>query len=242
MSDLAAHKDVCASGWQEQSAHQMQMLPPFDSFWNELLEFFAWLEHPERIAGAALSSIPVAASAGSVVTLSGGMAQFNRLDRIRFAAVNRLCVELNYMKENGERNTYLIEPYSLRVTADNNMVLYGVKLPTAEIRSFRTDRIINATVTERTFTPRYSIDFLPDGPAELSARLSTPQSLHLPQGGTRAPSSKAPRAAKSHGGPRYVFRCTVCGKQFTRSTYSVPVFFPTASPRKFFCNCNGQAA
>ena len=29
------------------------------------------------------------------------------------------------------------------------MVIYGVKLPTAETRGFRTDRIIKATVTQR---------------------------------------------------------------------------------------------
>ncbi len=159
LSDLEAQKEACSSGWQEQLAHQLQMLPPFDSFWNELPAFFLWLEHPEQIAPA-LQDIPVAAGVGSVVTFRRGKPQLSKLDRIRFAAVNRLCVELDYRKENGDRKIYLIEPYSLRVTADDNMVLYGVKLPAAVIRSFRTDRIINATVTDRTFTPRYSIDFI----------------------------------------------------------------------------------
>lgn len=163
MSDLLAHKDICAGGWQDQLAHQLQMLPPFDSFWNELPAFFAWLEHPERIT-VALPSIPVKVGAGLVTSFRSGMPSFGNLDRVRFAAVNRLCVELDYRKENGERKTYLIEPYSLRVTADNNVLLYGVKLPEAQIRSFRTDRIISAAITERVFAPRYAVEFIPAGP------------------------------------------------------------------------------
>ena len=218
LSDLEMHKEACSSGWKEQLSHQLQALPPFDSFWDELPAFFLWLVQAEEIVAAALPVIPLA-SAGTIVTFRPDMPQLNRLDRIRFAAMNRLCVELDYRKENGERNIYLIEPYSLRITADSNMVLYGVKLPEAVVRSFRTDRIINATITDRTFTPRYSIDLIPAGPIGLSTSLSTGQSLHLPQGGTRAPSSKASRTSKGYGTMRYVFRCTVCGKQFTRSTH-----------------------
>jgi predicted nucleotidyltransferase component of viral defense system len=210
LGDLESQKEACSSGWRDQLAHQLHMLPPFDSFWDELPAFFLWLEHPEQIAAAAaLQAIPAAAAAGSVVTLRPGMPQLSKLDRIRFAAVNRLCVKMDYKKENGERKSYLIEPYSLRITADNNIILYAVKLPSAEIRSFRTDRIINATVTEQTFAPRYTIDFIPAGPAGASARPSTTQSLHLPQS----------RKTTGTSGPRYVFRCAVCDKQFTRSTY-----------------------
>ena len=49
LPDLEAHKDVCATGWQDQLGHQLQVLPPFDSFWGELPQFFAWLEHPEQV-------------------------------------------------------------------------------------------------------------------------------------------------------------------------------------------------
>lgn len=230
LSDLDAHKDACATGWEEQLGHQLQMLPPFDSFWNELPAFFVWLEHPEQIAASALRAMP-SLRAGDVggITLGTGTPQLGMLDRIRFAAVNRLCVELDYRKENGERKTYLIEPYSLRATAEGNMVMYGVKLPTAETRSFRTDRIIGATITERVFTPRYEIDFIPEGPVRLSVRQSSAQSLHIPQRQPRVPSYKAPRASKSkaYGSTQHVFRCMVCGKSFTKSTYDA-----TLNPHK----------
>jgi hypothetical protein len=223
-SDLEAHKEACAGGWREQLAHQLPSLPPFDSFWGELSAFFMWLEHPERIAAAAPPAIPLGAGEVSHISLwraGAGTPQLNMLDLIRFAAVNRLCVELDYRKESGVRQTYLIEPYSLRVTAEDNLILYGVKLPVAEIRGFRTDRILSAKVTETAFTPRYSIDFIPDGPVKQSIKQSTSQSLHLPSPNPklRTPSYKVPRVAKGFGAARYTFKCMVCGKSFTKSTY-----------------------
>src|SRR6266508_2977810 len=103
LGDLESQKEFCSSGWHDQLAHQLQTLPPFDSFWDELTAFFLWLEHPEQIAAAApLRAIPAAAAAGNVVILHPGMPQLSKLDRIRFAAVNRLCVKMDYRKENGE--------------------------------------------------------------------------------------------------------------------------------------------
>ena len=115
-----------------------------------------------------------------------------------------------YRKENGQQTTYLIEPYSLRITAEGNMVMYALKLPAGEIRSFRTDRIINATIPGQAFTPRYSIDFIPEGPVKHSARQSTTQSLRIPRRQTRTPASRV--------GPKYVFTCSVCGKTFTKAS------------------------
>ena len=164
-SDLEAYKDACASGWREQLAHQLPALPPFDSFWEELTTFFDWLEYPEKIVPKLPKPIPLALGEVSNVNIWRMGGGTNILDLIRFAAVNHLCVELYYKKGNGERKTYLIEPYSLRTTADKNRLLYGVKLPTGEIRGFRTDRILKANVTEQSFRPRYMIEFIPQGPA-----------------------------------------------------------------------------
>ena len=79
-------------------------------------------------------------------------------------------VEKDYRKENGVRQTYLIEPYSLRATREGKLLLYGVKLPAGQIRCFRTDRIISAVVTQTAFAPRYLIEFLPEGPMRLRRR------------------------------------------------------------------------
>lgn len=42
-SDLIKFKDTCHSGWDIQLAHQLPALPTFESFWDELPEFFSWL-------------------------------------------------------------------------------------------------------------------------------------------------------------------------------------------------------
>ncbi len=219
LADLDHHKDVCATGWDDQLGHQLQALPPFDSYWGELSSFFSWLENPESALVAQLPAIPSQHEGEATsITLDAGSPNFNILERVRFAAVNRLCVELDYRKESGQRSTYVIEPYSLRTTTEGNMLLYGVKLPAADIRCFRTDRIIGATVTRQPFTPHYSIDFIPEGPVRLSARQMTSTSLVTPKRHSSGSSART-RVSRSAGGPKYVFKCPVCGKQFTRSRH-----------------------
>jgi len=171
-SDLEDHKDSCEAGWKDQLAHQLPALPPFDSFWNELVAFFSWLEHPENIAQTQ-ELIPGGANEVHANIWRKGVdsSRANMLDLIRFAAVNRLCVEIYYQKENEIRLRYVIEPYSLRATADNQLLLYGVKLPVAQIRSFRTDRILSVKITEDAFVPRYAVDFIPDGPVSLNVKI-----------------------------------------------------------------------
>ncbi len=221
LADLEPHKDICATGWDDQLRHQLQALPPFDSYWGELPAFFSWLEDPESIGQ--LGAIPSQSEGeATTITLEAGSPYTSTLERVRFAAVNRLCVELDYRKQNGQRSTYVIEPYSLRTTSEGNLLLYGVKLPAGQIRCFRTDRIISATVTQQAFTPRFSIDFIPEGPVRLSARQMTSTSLTMPQRRSSVPRARTgrTRARRSSGGPKHVYQCPVCGKHFTRSTHN----------------------
>jgi predicted nucleotidyltransferase component of viral defense system len=166
LDDLDSHKSQCATGWKDQLSHQLQTLPPFDSFWSELPAFFSWLEHPDRIPATILPAI-AALQEGEVIAT--GTPHHSMLDRVRFAAVNRLRVEMVYRNESGQQTTCLIEPYSLRITAEGNLVMYAVELSTAEVHSFRTDRFISAKIVEQAFLPRYSIDFIPEGPVSFNA-------------------------------------------------------------------------
>ncbi|MFV1984350.1 MAG: WYL domain-containing protein [Thiohalomonadales bacterium] len=81
------------------------------------------------------------------------------LEIIRFAAANRLCIELEY--DNSHR---IIEPYSLRKTKDGNILLYAVRHEDGLPRSYRIDRIQGATATKVTFMPRYAIELTVYGP------------------------------------------------------------------------------
>ena len=104
---------------QKELTHQLPSLPPVEAFWSELPALFGWIEEgrPRQIPAA----FPL--TAGDIVirppagTLSvPGMATSAPLEIIRFAASNRLCVELDYMDQQGRRSLRIIEPYSLRRT------------------------------------------------------------------------------------------------------------------------------
>ena len=42
--DLEHQRVICGAGWNDQLSHQLQTLPSFESFWNELSDFFVWLK------------------------------------------------------------------------------------------------------------------------------------------------------------------------------------------------------
>jgi predicted nucleotidyltransferase component of viral defense system len=159
---LQAHKESCRAGWNDQLAHQMQALPPFESFWNELPVFFDWLEKPNIQPTTLPTSPGLSIEAISFRELNNQL-QHSIFDRIRFSAANHVCVEIKYIRDDGQRNTYLIEPYSLRKDSSNRLLLFGLKHPKREIRQFRTDKILSAKITSQTFIPLYQIEFLPIG-------------------------------------------------------------------------------
>ncbi len=80
------------------------------------------------------------------------------LEKIRFAAANRLCVDLYY-----KGSHRLIEPYSLRRTQAGNILLFAVRHNTDEPRSYRVDRIQGAEVTDTPFVPKHVIELTPSG-------------------------------------------------------------------------------
>lgn len=47
-TDLLIYESVCRAGWDIQLAHQLQSLPVFESYWNDLPIFFHWLHNPEN--------------------------------------------------------------------------------------------------------------------------------------------------------------------------------------------------
>jgi hypothetical protein len=158
-------------------------------------------------------------------------AQAGSLEVIRFAAANRLCIQIDYTKENGERSAPTIEPYSVRRTSAGDLLLFGVKADTGESRSYRLDRIRSATVTRQPFQARYTVELTSSGPLvtppiERSRGGTTVDGLGLP---FAAHKSARPRKAKPAGpfGVKYNFECSLCGKRFTRTTYDA-----TLNPHK----------
>jgi hypothetical protein len=203
--------------WESMLGHQLPALPPFAQFWEALPAVFEWLHG--RSEKAARTALQIATAnvdeAWRPPAMSHAWGMSAPLEIIRFAAANRLCVDLQY-----QGSHRVIEPYSLRRTRDNNLLLYAVKHDTGEPRSYRVDRIQSATATMTPFVARHLVELTPVGPisAPPTARSdsqSTPFSLDRPSAARRSITS--PRIS---AGPRYVFKCPVCGKRFIRDSYN----------------------
>ena len=147
--------------WEHMLAHQLPMLPPFQQFWDELSDVFDWLH--ETIEKKEFTTVPVFGS--GVIDESWSPPPMVQawhtgapLEVIRFAAANRLCVDLEYKNEHR-----LIEPYSLRRTRGGNILLHAVRHEDGQPRSYRVDRIQGASATKISFSPKYMIELTASG-------------------------------------------------------------------------------
>ncbi len=208
---LAPLRDELEADWQVMLSHQLPALPPVEAFWSELPALFAWLEHQTQTA--VMAAYPMGAGdvvirppAGSIAL--PGMASSAPIEVIRFAASNRLCVELDYVDEKGTRSTRLIEPYSMRRTQAGDIILHALRADGAGHRSYRLDRIRAARATKQTFVPSYAIELTPMGP------ISAPMVMTAP----RVTSFRSPvPSSTSRKGPIYIYQCSRCSKRFEHS-------------------------
>ena len=143
-----------ASEWEDVLSHQMRVLPNFDHFWSEVPRVFEWLDGAQPVE--ILEPAPLKEDEESWAppqpfweTDWGFL-----LEPVRFAAINRLLVDLGY---GGHHR--LIEPYSLRRTRIGNILLHAIRADSGAHRSYRVDRIQSVAVTTRPFRPRYVVEF-----------------------------------------------------------------------------------
>jgi hypothetical protein len=136
------------------------------------------------------------------------------LELIRFAAANRLCVDLNYRDKQGRVSSRLIEPYSLRRTKAGRLLLHAVRHVDGKSRSYYVDSILGATATKTSFVPRYAIELTDSGliHAPMSARAS---SFARPPRSVRV---LTPAWRRKSIGPSYVYQCSYCGRKFTKKS------------------------
>ena len=204
-----------ASEWANMLAHQLPELPPLDSFLTRIGGMFAWLDHVAARPTAALPGVQGAA--GEELVAAAGLQYWGSgvgLEAVRFAGANRLLVEFSY-----HGRLRRVEPYSLRRAQTGNLLLYAWELASGQVKAFNVTKMSGLRATSTPFTPRYRVEFT------ASAPMVAP-SIHVgPRRGSIGPRlSNAPRLSvgprirrSSVGGPVYVFRCTVCGKQFRHS-------------------------
>ena len=161
---LEASRALMEGSWSQMLGHQLRMLPPFETFWDELPAFLNWLEtgQPPQTPAPFVSVPGDEIVRTRIVDFPPSIpfhahASFRaQLDVIRFAASNRLCVDLVY-----QDSTRRIEPYSLHRTQQGNIVLHAHNRDKNAHRSYRLDRIQGASVTNQSFTPRFAIELIP---------------------------------------------------------------------------------
>ena len=212
LGELEKHRGDIEGSWQPMLGHQLQALPSVASFWDVLPGFFAWLQ--TGVAPAVPATYRMAAGETVLrdrtlrLPISGRAQAY--LEIIRFAAANRLCVDLEYGGTDRR-----IEPYSLRRTRDDNIVLHATRASDGEHRSYRVDRIEGARTTGQSFIPRFAIELSPQGPAVIAPTAARSEGS---EGRSRRPrvASRMPHSAGWAIGPRYIYECTYCGKRFTR--------------------------
>lgn len=217
LNSILLFKDELLANWEPMLAHQLPSLLKIDTYLDALPEFFSWLDGisasggPMTTASSVLKSV---STQGDVYRPRYGHLRLTNtrggsLEIIRFAAGNRLCVDLRY-----EGSIRRIEPYSLRETQAGQILLYAVKSQTGEIRSYRIDRIEGASVTNQVFRPRYLVELSPSSQPSAPRRFGSSSSLGLPR-----PTTKS-RRTRSTFSPKYQYRCSYCGKTFTKGTYN----------------------
>ncbi len=176
--DLEPHRQVLGGAWEHMLRHQLPALPPLQDFWGALPEFFAWLKT------GVVREVPAAyqIAAGETVLrartlrLSVSRNAHAFLEVIRFAAANRLCVDLLYKHE-----TRRIEPYSLRSNKDGNIILHAYDTRKRGHRSYRVDRIQGARATGETFVPRYAVELSASGPLGIQPAATTGTQHYAPR-------------------------------------------------------------
>ncbi|MGZ5120246.1 MAG: nucleotidyl transferase AbiEii/AbiGii toxin family protein [Burkholderiales bacterium] len=203
--ESASTRSELESEWANMLAHQLPALPPFDDFWNELRNLFAWLTgtiQEERLDAFVGVQEPLQAWTPPATAFVWG--EGVPLEPVRFAAANQLCVELTY-----QNTIRLIEPYSLRRSRAGKLLLCAVKVETRESRTYRVDRIQALKVSTRPFTPVFRIEFSSTGqiyaPYLARPRLANP----FP--------ARAKPSLPRHG-PVYIIRCNYCGREFRKRT------------------------
>ena len=201
-------RDELESEWENMLAHQLPALPRFIQFWQVLPEVIEWLQG--TVSKTVKTAIPVGNQAIDTSWRPPAMVRAwhtaTPIERIRFAAANRLCVNLYY------QNKYrLIEPYSLRRTQDGNVILYALRHESKEWRAYRVDKIQGAEITQTSFVPVHAVELTPAGPISIPETTRRSGGYHLSKSSIPRLSFKGQRLT-----PIYVIECSYCGKRFSR--------------------------
>lgn len=145
------------SDWQISLPHQLSYLPIFEIVKDEFLSLIVKVlpplttpkissyVHALPIGGRSYVSIPQRFYAG---------AYRSPLEILKQAGRNRLMVQMTYKNE-----IRFVEPYSMRVSKDGSPTFFGWQEGDYHIKQFRLDRIQNIELSNKTFYPKFPVEF-----------------------------------------------------------------------------------
>ena len=142
------------SEWDNMLSHQLPALPPFSVLWEELPHLYGWLERRASIAETPL--IPVSDETDGTWRPPSAVSVWHQivpLELVRFAAANRLCVELGYRDDNR-----LVEPYSLRRNRSGQLTLHVVESDSEQVRTYDVEDIRSVRMSAIPFHPRFAVE------------------------------------------------------------------------------------
>jgi predicted DNA-binding transcriptional regulator YafY len=82
-----------------------------------------------------------------LIALPAGSRGQSFIETIRFAAANRLLVNIDYRDQTGKRSTRDIEAYSLRRSRAGDVLLMAIRADNGQPRSYRIDSILGVSST-----------------------------------------------------------------------------------------------
>lgn len=200
------------SEWANMLAHQLPSLPDLDASLSRLPGLLRWIDQPEAVPPE-LTRIAVPVPANTIPVSPAGIRFWGRgvpLETLRFAGANRQLIAFEY-----DGRHRVAEPYSLRQAATGNILLYAWEEGATHIKAFNVDKIQNLAVTDRSFEPRFRIEFSSVAPASI-----LPTAQHASRT-TPAPGFRRQRPSVSRTnsyGPQYIFECPYCQKRFTHKS------------------------
>ena len=162
MKSIEQHEKIqeLKASWQSMLGHQLPMLPPFENFWQELPKVFEWLYGvgAQNILRNPIVHNQLIDQSWRPPKMIQAWHTNAPIELIRYAGANHLCVELTY--ENKKR---LVEPYEIKRTQEENLILIAMKHDSKEWRTYRLDRIQGIEVATISFVPNYQISLTETG-------------------------------------------------------------------------------
>ena len=205
--DIEKHAklDELEPQWEYMLAHQLPVLPTIESFWQDLAPFFDWLHghlEVEQIEPLAIGKESIF-QVGRYSRLGDSPAILNK---IQFAAANRVCITLTY---SGKART--VEPISFRQSeGTGNKLFYGFERESTTAKAFIISKIEGVAVTNIPYIEKYPVEISATGSISMPPiRRASTGRIHSTGISRRLTHSAA-----------HKIQCPVCHKIFTRKNPS----------------------